>query len=137
MQKKLLNINIRKKGRCFDKSTLVKMKDQSMKKICDISINDELYDGSIVTGIMKLSCYISLIVGVVQQGERRLTLEAFQVEVYTPKGGTKKSAIKGCLSRSLTLFPISETGKLEIQAKGSGADKCSFRIQNHLDRDII
>jgi hypothetical protein len=57
MQKKLLNINIRKKGRCFDKSTLVKMKDQSMKKICDISINDELYDGSIVTGIMKLSLY--------------------------------------------------------------------------------
>jgi len=39
------------------KNTLVKMQDRSIKKMCDISINDKLFDGSIVTGVMKLSLY--------------------------------------------------------------------------------
>ena len=42
---------------CFDKCTLVKMSDESIKEISKISINDILYDGSTVTGIMKLSLY--------------------------------------------------------------------------------
>lgn len=56
----LSNMNSRKQGRCFDKATLVKMEDNSMKTICDISINDKLHDGSIVTGVMKLSLYSQL-----------------------------------------------------------------------------
>ena len=54
---KKLNINSRLKSHCFDMTTLVKMIDGNMKKICDISINEKLHDGSIVTGIMKLSLY--------------------------------------------------------------------------------
>lgn len=54
---KNLNINSRIKSHCFDKTTLVKMVDGNMKKICDISINEKLHDGSTVTGIMKLSLY--------------------------------------------------------------------------------
>ena len=33
------------------------MADESMKEIRNITLNDQLYDGSIVTGIMKLSLY--------------------------------------------------------------------------------
>jgi hypothetical protein len=57
MQAHLLNMNSRKKGCCFDKATLVKMNDCSMKQISNISINDKLYDGSVVTGVMQLSLY--------------------------------------------------------------------------------
>jgi hypothetical protein len=52
-----LNKNNRIKSHCFDKNTLLQMVDSTMQKICNISINDKLYDGSTVTGIMKLSLY--------------------------------------------------------------------------------
>jgi hypothetical protein len=54
---KSLTTTSRIKGHCFDKATLVKMADTSMKEIRNITINDQLYDGSTVTGIMKLSLY--------------------------------------------------------------------------------
>ena len=45
------------RGSCFDKNTLIKMKDKNNKAISDIIVGDKLYDGSIVTGTMKMSIY--------------------------------------------------------------------------------
>ena len=42
---------------CFDKNTLIKMKNNKCKKISEIDIGDILFDGSIVTGIMNMSSY--------------------------------------------------------------------------------
>ena len=42
---------------CFDKNTLIKMKNNKYKKISEIDIGDILFDGSIVTGIMNMSSY--------------------------------------------------------------------------------
>ena len=38
----------------------------------------------------------------------------FEVGVYTPQEGTKKSAMKGCLSRSLTSFPIYDADNVAV-----------------------
>lgn len=57
MLSKLSNPVNRIKSHCFDKATLVKMADESLKEISNISIDDQLYDGSTVTGIMKLALY--------------------------------------------------------------------------------
>jgi hypothetical protein len=40
---------------CFDEKTLIKMKDTSIKPIVAVNVGDVLCDGTIVTGIMKLS----------------------------------------------------------------------------------
>ena len=38
----------------------------------------------------------------------------FEVGVYTPQRGTKKSALKGCLSRSLISFPIYDADNVAV-----------------------
>lgn len=40
---------------CFEDKTPIKMKDNSVKSISAVNVGDELMDGAIVTGIMKLS----------------------------------------------------------------------------------
>lgn len=40
---------------CFEDTTPIKLKDNSIKKIVDVDVGDQLCDGGIVTGIMKLS----------------------------------------------------------------------------------
>ena len=40
---------------CFEDTTPIKLKDTSIKNIADVVVGDVLCDGSIVTGIMKLS----------------------------------------------------------------------------------
>ena len=42
---------------CFDKFTKIPMSDNTNKNISDINIGDKLSDGSIVTGIMKMSSH--------------------------------------------------------------------------------
>jgi hypothetical protein len=40
---------------CFDRNTKLKMKNKEKKFICDIQPGDELYDGSLVTSVIKSS----------------------------------------------------------------------------------
>ena len=42
---------------CFGKYTLIKLANNTTKYIYEIDVNDELHDGSIVTGIMQMSSY--------------------------------------------------------------------------------
>lgn len=47
--------NIPNKPRCFDENTTVRLVNRSVKYIKDLNIGDMLFDGSIITGIMKSS----------------------------------------------------------------------------------
>ena len=40
---------------CFESDSLIKMQDNTYKKIVDIAVGDVLYENAVVTGIMKLS----------------------------------------------------------------------------------
>ncbi len=42
---------------CFDKYTQISLANNTTKNISDINIDDKLHDGSVVTGIMKMSSY--------------------------------------------------------------------------------
>jgi hypothetical protein len=64
---------------CFEDTTPIQMKDASIKKIVDVEVGDELYDGSIVTGIMKLSSAgqsVYNLHNVIVTGEHRVALSA-------------------------------------------------------------
>ena len=55
----ILNIHTKRKvpgkPRCFDKNTLIRMKNNTYKDICNIIPGDELFDDSYVTSIQKLN----------------------------------------------------------------------------------
>lgn len=42
---------------CFGKDTKIKMKNKDKKRICDINPGEELYDGSLVTAVIKSNAY--------------------------------------------------------------------------------
>ena len=66
---------------CFDETTPIKMKDASVKPITAVNVGDVLIDGTIVTGIMKLSAEHQVIYNLyttIVTGEHR---------VYHPENG--------------------------------------------------